>query len=81
LLQHPTIDRLRELGLEGMAKSLLDLTAKPESNALDHVEWLGASIHSTLDELSRSVPDIKAQPPQKAALSAYIRRMFPAVRG
>jgi DNA replication protein DnaC len=41
LLQHPTIDRLRELGLEGMAKSLRDLTANPESNALDHMEWLG----------------------------------------
>jgi hypothetical protein len=25
LLQHPTIDRLREFGLEGMAKSLRDL--------------------------------------------------------
>jgi hypothetical protein len=36
LLQHPTIDRLRELGLEGMAKSLRDLTANPESHALDH---------------------------------------------
>jgi DNA replication protein DnaC len=41
LLQHPTIDRLRELGLEGMAKSLRDLTANPESKALDHMEWLG----------------------------------------
>src|SRR6185312_14215889 len=41
LLQHPTIDRLRELGLDGMAKSLRDLTSNPESNALDHMEWLG----------------------------------------
>jgi DNA replication protein DnaC len=41
LLQHPTIDRLRELGLEGMAKSLRDLAANPETKALDHLEWLG----------------------------------------
>ena len=41
MLQHPTIDRLRELGLEGMAKSLRDLMANPESSALDHMEWLG----------------------------------------
>jgi DNA replication protein DnaC len=41
LLQHPTIDRLRELGLEGMAKSLRELSANPESKALDHIEWLG----------------------------------------
>jgi len=41
LLQHPTIDRLRDLGLEGMAKSLRELSANPESKALDHMEWLG----------------------------------------
>ena len=41
MLQHPTIDRLRELGLEGMAKSLRDLAANPETKALDHLEWLG----------------------------------------
>jgi DNA replication protein DnaC len=41
LLQHPTIDRLHELGLEGMAKSLRDLAANPETKALEHLEWLG----------------------------------------
>ena len=41
MLQHPTIDRLHELGLTGMARSLRDLAANPESRALDHVEWLG----------------------------------------
>ena len=41
MLQHPTIDRLRELGLEGMARSLRDLAANPEGKALDHMEWLG----------------------------------------
>ena len=41
MLHHPTLDRLHELGLEGMAKGFRDLATNPESNALDHVEWLG----------------------------------------
>ena len=41
MLKHPTLDRLRELGLDGMAKSLRDLAANPESKALEHAEWLG----------------------------------------
>jgi hypothetical protein len=60
LLQHPTIDRLRKLGLEGMAKSLRDLTANPESNALDHMEWLGILLEVTArpyeNRKHRSVP-------------------------
>jgi DNA replication protein DnaC len=41
LLNHPTLDRLRELGLDGMAKAFQDMMANPESRALDHPEWLG----------------------------------------
>lgn len=41
MLHHPTLDRLHELGLEGMAKGFRDLATNPESNALDHAEWLG----------------------------------------
>jgi hypothetical protein len=41
LLNHPTLDRLRELGLDGMAKGFCDLAANPESRALEHAEWLG----------------------------------------
>ena len=41
MLQHPTIDRLNDLGLVGMARSLRDLATNPESRALDHLEWLG----------------------------------------
>jgi len=41
LLQHPTFERLRDLGLNGMAKGFRDLAANPESGALDHAEWLG----------------------------------------
>src|SRR5271165_69203 len=41
VLNHPTLDRLRELGLAGMAKGFRDLAANPESRALEHAEWLG----------------------------------------
>lgn len=41
MLNHPTLDRLRELGLDGMAKGFQDMMANPESRALDHPEWLG----------------------------------------
>jgi hypothetical protein len=56
LLQNLTIDRLRELGLDGMAKSLRDLTANPESKALDHMEWLGILLEHemTLRQQKRS---------------------------
>jgi len=41
LLKHPTLDRLLELGLDGMAKAFEELAANPESRALEHAEWLG----------------------------------------
>jgi DNA replication protein DnaC len=41
MLNHPTLDRLIELGLDGMAKGFRELEANPESRALEHAEWLG----------------------------------------
>jgi len=41
MLNHPTLDRLTELGLDGMAKGFRELAANPESRALEHAEWLG----------------------------------------
>jgi hypothetical protein len=38
LLNHPTLDHLCELGLDGVAKGFCDLAANPESRALDHAE-------------------------------------------
>ena len=40
MLTHPTLDKLNELGLHGMAKGFQDLDAQPEARALDHGEWL-----------------------------------------
>jgi len=41
LLNHPTLDQLHALGLEGMAKAFAEIDAKSETNDLGHCEWLG----------------------------------------
>ena len=41
MLNHPTQDLMQSLGFEGMAKGFKDLQSDPESQALDHPEWLG----------------------------------------
>jgi DNA replication protein DnaC len=41
MLTHPTLDRLRDLGLHGAAKAFADLAANPDAEPLTHGEWLG----------------------------------------
>ena len=41
MLHHPTLDLMHALGFDGMAKGFKDLQTHPESQALDHPEWLG----------------------------------------
>lgn len=41
MLTHPTLDQLRELGLEGMIKASNELQASNQAAALSHMEWLG----------------------------------------
>ncbi len=41
MLNHPTLDLMHSLGFEGMAKGFKDLQNDPESQTLDHQEWLG----------------------------------------
>jgi DNA replication protein DnaC len=55
LLTHPTLDRLREFGLHGMAKGFHDLADNPQSQALGHAEWLGILLEreSTLRQQKR----------------------------
>jgi DNA replication protein DnaC len=40
LLTHPTLDRLHELGLAGMAKAFAEIEASGEAANLTHPEWL-----------------------------------------
>jgi DNA replication protein DnaC len=41
VLTHPTLDQLRALGLQGMAKAFEKLSTSEEASALSHAEWLG----------------------------------------
>src|SRR3954451_6991624 len=41
LLTHPTLDRLQQLGLAGMARAFTELEANPSHAELSHAEWLG----------------------------------------
>ena len=40
MLNHPTLDLLRELGLHGMEKGFRDMADSPEAQSLGHAEWL-----------------------------------------
>ena len=41
MLTHPTLDLLRQLGLNGMAKAFSEIEASSEAATLSHPEWLG----------------------------------------
>jgi DNA replication protein DnaC len=41
MLVHPTLTQLTELGLTGMAKAFKELRDQPETQTLEHADWLG----------------------------------------
>ena len=63
MLNHPTLDRLRELGLDGMAKGFRDLAANPESRALEHGEWLGLLVDQEFTLRGRNASRREPAPP------------------
>jgi DNA replication protein DnaC len=44
MLIHPTVNRLRSLGLTAMAEAVLELHNSPEAAELPHADWLGLLI-------------------------------------
>jgi DNA replication protein DnaC len=44
MLIHPTVDRLRSLGLAAMADTLAELHNNPEAAEMPHADWLGLLI-------------------------------------
>ena len=44
MLDHPTLNRLRELKLDGMAEAFAELQRNDDAAALTHAEWLGLLI-------------------------------------
>lgn len=41
MLNHPTLDHLKALKLDGMAEAFVDLERQDQSASLSHAEWLG----------------------------------------
>lgn len=41
MLIHPTVDRLRALGLAAMADTCVELQNNPEAAEMPHADWLG----------------------------------------
>jgi DNA replication protein DnaC len=41
MLTHPTLDRLHDMGMFGMAKAFADMSQSDEAAGLNHAEWLG----------------------------------------
>jgi DNA replication protein DnaC len=41
MLIHPTVERLRSIGLSAMADALIELQNNPEAAELPHADWLG----------------------------------------
>ena len=41
MLVHPTVDRLRALGLAAMADTFVELQNNPEAAEMPHADWLG----------------------------------------
>jgi DNA replication protein DnaC len=44
MLIHPTVERLRSIGLSAMADALIEMQDMPEAADLPHAEWLGLLI-------------------------------------
>ena len=44
MLDHPTLNRLRELKLDGMAEAFAELQRNDDAAELTHAEWLGLLI-------------------------------------
>ena len=41
MLIHPTVERLRAIGLHAMADALIELQDNPQAAELSHADWLG----------------------------------------
>ncbi len=46
MLDHPTLDQLKTLRLDGMAEAFAEMQKQDGTAGLSHAEWLGLLIHS-----------------------------------
>jgi len=46
MLDHPTLDQLKSLRLDGMAEAFAEMQIQDGAAALSHAEWLGWTCHA-----------------------------------
>ncbi len=59
MLNHPTLEQLRHLGLDGMAQGFRALAGDPEAERLSHAEWLGLLLDHELTARSQKRLDTR----------------------
>ena len=77
MLIHPTVERLRSLGLAAMADTLVELQNNPEAAEMSHVDWLGLLIdrEATFRDnrrLSRRLTAAKLRQTEKTTFAARL---------
>src|ERR1700746_3779729 len=68
MLIHPTVDRLRALGLAAMADTLAELQNNPEAAGMPHADWLGLLV-------DREVTARDNRPRTRRVTSAKLRQV------
>ena len=81
MLNHPTLDRLQDLGLHGMVKGFRDLAANPESKALEHTEWLGILVEREITLRQQKRFESRARTAKLRHLAAVEDVDYRAARG
>ena len=56
MLIHPTVERLRDIGLSAMADALIEMQNNPEAADLPHADWLGLLIDREVDGARQPAP-------------------------
>ena len=81
MLNHPTLDRLHDLGLHGMIKAFQDLAANPESKTLEPAEWLGILVEREITLRQHKRFESRARTAKLRHLAAVEDVDYRAVRG
>ena len=77
MLTHPTTDRLRELGLAGMARAFGELQDNPSAADLGHAEWLAL----LLDREATAQERLGGSTDHAAAVEAFLAKQKPVFVG
>ncbi|WP_083513854.1 ATP-binding protein [Bradyrhizobium manausense] len=73
MLIHPTVDRLRALGLTAIADTLIELQNNPEAADMPHPDWLGLLVDREVT--ARDPPSLRRLKSAKLRQAATIENV------